>query len=676
MQKILITSALPYANGPLHFGHIAGAYLPADCYARFERMRKRDVLYVCGSDEHGVAITLSAKIAGRSPKEHVDLYHELIQEFFAKIDMSFDHYSRTTWKKHVETTQEFFHDLQAGGYIEEKITPQLYSPDEKMFLADRYVVGICPKCQFTEARGDECPSCGASHEATDLIDPRSKLSGGKLIEKPTRHWFLRFDLFKEELNAWLKQKNWKANVQNFAKSYVDELRPRAITRDSEWGIPVPLEGAEGKVFYVWFDAPIGYISSSREWAEKKGQPDAWKDYWFDPQTKLVQFIGKDNIPFHAVFFPAMIMGQKRPYKLVDELPANEFLTLEGKQFSKSDGWYVDLDKFFEHFSSDQIRYAIAANAPESQDADFSWKDFQQKCNGDLLGKYGNLANRVLVFLQKNGSGKIPPLGELLPEDQAFLTEIRALFDEVEQSYECFHLRKATTLVMQIAQRGNAYFNDQKPWTLKSEEDKPRLATVLRLCLEGIKLLTYASCPLIPKTAEKLWQMIGFDRPISQIPWAEASEYSLEEGKILPTPSILFTKIEDEVIDREMDKLNELLEEKKLEESTFKKRITIDELSKIDLRVGQILEASAVEKSKKLLKFLVDLGTEKRTIVSGIALSYRDPDELIGKKVIVVANLKPAKLMGIESEGMILAADTEEGLELPFLVDPAAGSEVR
>src|SRR5579862_125579 len=396
-EKILITSALPYANGPLHFGHIAGAYLPGDCYARFERLKGNDVLYVCGSDEYGVAITLNAELAGRTPKQHVDIFHEIIKNYFTKLNFSFDHYSRTTWPGHVKTTQEFFRDLLENGYIEEKVTDQLFSEADNRFLADRYVVGTCPKCAFPEARGDECQRCGASYEATDLIQPRSKLTGASLIRKSTKHWFLRFDLFKEKLAQWIAEKEWKPNVINFAKGYIDDLKPRAITRDSDWGIPIPLPHTEGKVFYVWFDAPIGYISAVREWAELKGTPDAWKNYWLDPKTKLVQFIGKDNIPFHAVFFPAMLMGQNQPYKLVDELPANEFYNLEGRQFSKSDGWYIDLDAFFKQFTTDQIRYAIASNAPETSDSEFSWKDFQMRCNSELLGKYGNLVNRTLVF---------------------------------------------------------------------------------------------------------------------------------------------------------------------------------------------------------------------------------------------------------------------------------------
>src|SRR5579872_6152424 len=417
-ERVLITSALPYANGPLHFGHIAGAYLPGDCYARFQRLQGKEVLYICGSDEHGVAITLSAETAGRTPQEHVDHYHGVLQQFFQQLHFSSDHYSRTTWKGHRVTTQEFFNDLLKNGYIEEKITDQLYSENDQKFLADRYVVGTCPKCKFEEARGDECQRCGASYEATDLIHPRSKITGAPLVLKKTNHWFLRFDLFKDQLKEWLTTKKWKSNVLNFAQSYVDELRPRAITRDSNWGIPVPLDSAQGKVFYVWFDAPIGYISATREWAEKKGTPEAWKEWWCAPKTKLVQFIGKDNIPFHAVFFPAMIMGQNQPYKLVDELPANEFYNLEGRQFSKSEGWYIDLDSFFQKFTADQIRYAIAANAPESQDAEFTWKDFQMRCNAELLGKYGNLAHRTLVFAAAQCEAAVPPIGKLEADDEA------------------------------------------------------------------------------------------------------------------------------------------------------------------------------------------------------------------------------------------------------------------
>ncbi len=537
-KRILITSALPYANGPLHFGHIAGAYLPADCYARFQRMCGADVLYICGSDEHGVAITLSADLANRSPKEHVDLYHEVIQDLFKKLSFSFDHYSRTTWSGHIETTQQFFADLLANGYIEDKITEQLYSPSEERFLADRYVVGTCPKCHFTEARGDECPRCGASYEATDLIEPRSKLTGSALILKPTKHWFLRFDLFKDRLTEWLSTKNWKPNVLKFAENYIKDLHPRAITRDGSWGIKVPIEGAEGKVFYVWFDAPIGYISATKEWAIKQGNEDAWRKYWLDPETHLVQFIGKDNIPFHAVFFPAMIMGQNIPYKLVDELPANEFYHLEGRPFSKSEGWYIDLESFFTHFTADQIRYAIAAGAPETQDSEFTWKDFQSRCNADLVGKLGNYANRILTFTQKQCDGKVPE-----PVDDPFLQEIEGMLHAIHDAYSHFRLRKAMQLIMELAHKANAYFDSNKPWMLaKKPETIAEMRHIIYCCLECLRTLATAIYPVMPNAATTIWSFLGYSTPLSQ--WVSSP---LPEGQLLPIPSLVFQRVEDEHI---------------------------------------------------------------------------------------------------------------------------------
>ncbi len=473
-KRVLITSALPYANGQLHFGHIAGAYLPADCYARFQRLQGSDVLYICGSDEYGVAITLSAEMAGRTPQEHVDHFHAINKDLFQKLHFSFDHFSRTTWPGHIPTVQQFFLDLLKNGYIEEKVTEQLYSTQDKRFLADRYVVGTCPKCGFDRARGDECTKCGSSYEATDLKNPRSKLTNAPLVLKETKHWFLLFDKFKDQLSSWLAQKSWKPNVLNFAKSYVADLKPRAITRDGEWGVPIPLPGTEGpgaerKVLYVWFDAPIGYISATQEWAQLKGDADAWKAYWLDPETTYIQFIGKDNIPFHAVFFPAMVMGQNLPYTCVNQLPANEFLNLEGRQFSKSEGWTIDLADFFIQFTADQIRYTLAANAPENQDSEFTWRDFQNRCNSELLGKYGNLANRLLVFIQNQCDGKM----QTAAPDAAFIKELHIKVEEAREAYDHFHLRKAAALVMEIAQLGNVYFDSHKPWALaKAAETRP------------------------------------------------------------------------------------------------------------------------------------------------------------------------------------------------------------
>lgn len=679
-KKILITSALPYASGPIHFGHIAGAYLPGDCYARFQRMQKNDVLYICGSDEYGIAITMSAELAGRTPQEHVDIYHEVIKGFFKELNFSFDHYSRTTWKGHIPTVQQYFRDLLANGYIEERITQQLYSEADQRFLADRYVVGTCPRCKFENARGDECTNCGASYEATDLINPRSKISGAPLSHRSTKHWFLLLDKFKEPLLDWLEKKDWKPNVVNFARGFIKEMHPRGITRDSTWGVPVPLPDTDGKVIYVWFDAPIGYISATKEWAELMGKPEAWKNYWLDDQTTLVHFIGKDNIPFHAAIFPAMTMGQNQPYKLVDELPANEFYKLEGRQFSKSDGWYIDLEDFFKRYTADQIRYAIAANAPETSDSEFTWKDFQQRCNVELLGKYGNLVNRVLVFAHKQCGGMIPDKKGMGPVDQEFLKQAHGLVEEAFQCYSTFKLRKASQVVMELAQLGNIYFDAKRPWQDAKEESKHvNMQTTIACCLECIKLLALISYPIVPASAGKIWKMLGFSTSLSSQKWSEIVHAELPFRQPLGETHILFQKIEDEQIQAEIDKLHKLsaghVQKAVVSEAVAaKSSIGIEDFQKMDLRVGLVVSAEPVPKSKKLLKLQVDLGSEKRTIVSGIHESYT-AEQMVGKKVVVVANLKPAKLMGIESQGMILAAHSKEGLELVSIKDQPAGSIV-
>lgn len=677
-KKILITSALPYANGPLHFGHIAGAYLPADCYARFQRLMNRDVLYICGSDEYGIAITLSAELAGRTPKEHVDIFHAINRDLFERLNISFDHYSRTTWEGHQEATHQYFKDLVANGFIEEHVTDQLYSEADKKFLADRYVVGTCPKCGFESARGDECPRCGSSYEATDLINPRSKMTNSPLVHKQTKHWFLMLDKFKDRLLAWLETKDWKPNVVNFIKGYINDLRPRAITRDMTWGISIPLPNTEGKVLYVWFDAPIGYISATKEWAQRTGNPERWKDYWFDPETKLVNFIGKDNIPFHAAIFPAMTMGQNLPYKLVDELPANEFYNLEGRQFSKSDGWYIDLEDFFKRYTTDQIRYAIAANAPETADSEFTWKDFQLRCNTDLLGKYGNLVNRVLVFAKNNCGGKVPAMGDLQDIDRDFLATIKRLVDEAAQSYETFKVRRASHLIMELAQAGNVYFDAKKPWSAaKQPETRGSMETTIACCMECLKALAIISAPIIPETAQKVWNQLGFQTKLRD--WEQTINANFRVGHNLGEPKILFQKIEDAQIAEEIAKLTaqakpERQEVKEMTCVPLKPPIDIDEFRKIDLRVGKVTSAVAVPKSKKLLKLEVDLGFEKRTVISGISQHY-SPDEIVGKNIVLVANLKPATLMGVESHGMILAGSGPEILEVVSVEDLPPGSEV-
>jgi len=672
-KKILITSALPYANGPLHFGHIAGAYLPGDCHARFQRLLKNDVLYICGSDEYGVAITLSAEIARRTPKEHVDFYHRVNHDLFKKLHFSFDHYSRTTWRGHAELAQTFFLDLIQNGYIEERVTEQLYSETDHRFLADRYVVGVCPGCGYENARGDECPECGASYEATELTHPRSKLSGAPLTYKATKHWFLLLDRFKDRLNEWLETKDWKPNVVNFVRRYINDLRARAITRDSEWGVPVPLPSSEGKVLYVWFDAPIGYISAAKEWALKSGKPNRWKDYWCDPNTTLIHFIGKDNIPFHGVIFPAMTMGQNQPFKLVDQLPANEFYRLEGRQFSKSEGWYIDLETFFKTYTSDQIRYAIAANAPETSDSEFTWKDFQNRCNADLLGKYGNLVNRVLVFAHKQCQGIIPSVGTLEEVDRIFLKEIESLAGEAKNCFSTFSLRRSCQVMMELAQKGNVYFDQKQPWkTAKEEHLRASMETTIACCLECLKTLALISFPVIPETAEKVWQMLGFDQQMQDLGWEAIVRTPLKKGTTLSQATILFKKIEDDQIEAELKQLKRLSQPKHY--CPLKESVDIDAFQKLDLRVAKVLFAKPVKKSSKLLELEVDLGFEVRTLVSGVQQMY-SPEEIIGKKVIVIANLKPAKIMGIESQGMLLAGSWEKALELVGVDDLPPGASV-
>ena len=676
--KILITSALPYANGPLHFGHIAGAFLPGDVYARFQRLLGADVLYLCGSDEYGVAITLSAELSHRTPKEHVDLFHTINQSFFEKLEFSFDYYGRTTGPFHAQTVQDFYRDLQDKGLIEERIDNHLYSEKEKRFLADRYVVGTCPKCGYPEARGDECQKCAASYEATDLKHPRSKLTGAPLTLRPSKHLYLRFDKFKNSLEEWIRSKSWKENVVHFAMRYIEDLRPRAITRDSSWGVPVP--GYPDKVFYVWFDAPIGYVSIAKEWAQSIHHPDRWKDYWLDPATKLVHFIGKDNIPFHAVFFPAMLMGQTLSYKLPDEIPANEFYMLEGRQFSKSEGWTIDLEDFFHHYTPDQIRYAIAANAPETSDAEFSWKDFQMRCNAELLGKFGNFVHRVLVFARQQCGGAVPKKGELSAADHEFVKQMQVLIEIAAQSYSQFRLRKASQTLMELAHLGNAYFDLKKPWILaKDPKNQETLDTTIALCIDCIKNLSLVASPIIPASAQKIWEMIGFTSNLAKGSWEKIVMSPVPAGKQLGEPIPLFRKIEDEEIEIQIAKLEKL---KKMHEAppiplTFeplKETISFETFDQIDIRVVEVLEAARIPKSKKLLKLTVDLGFETRTIVSGIAQHY-EPEALIGKRVLLLANLAPATLMGIESQGMVLAAVADGKLELPMIATLSSGSRV-
>jgi methionyl-tRNA synthetase len=647
-DKVLITAALPYANGPLHFGHIAGAYLPSDVYARFRRLKGDQVAFICGSDEYGVAITISAEKAGRTPKEHVDLFHAVNKAFFEKLNISFDHYSRTTNPYHADLTQRFFLDLYEQGYIEAHVTNQLYSEKEKRFLADRYVIGTCPKCAYDQARGDECPSCGHSYEACDLKHPRSKVTGDHLVLKPTKHWFLRYDMFKSQLKDWIEAKNWKPNVVNFAKNYIDDLKMRAVTRDSDWGVKVPLDDAEGKVMYVWFDAPIGYLSATIEWAHLKKDPSLFESFWCDSATELVQFVGKDNIPFHAVFFPAMIMGQKPRYKLVDQLPANEFYMLEGRQFSKSEGWTIDLEDFFSKYSVDQIRYMIAASAPESQDSEFTWKEFQTRSNAELLGKLGNFVHRVITFVNQHMDGVVPSADHLLDDDRDQLEKVRFLAHEASLAYSAFSLRKATSFLMEIATSGNVFFDHKKPWALKKDlAQRAALNSCLYTCLEIIKILALVSNPIIPESAARILHSLGLSTSIKSS-WDEFIKTPLVSGAKLNTSEVLFRKIEDSEIANEIAKLNQMSHQ-----SSQESLVSIDEFKKLDIAIAEVIQVDDVPGSDKLYKLQVSDGQGKRQVVAGIKEAITK-EELLGKQVLILRNLEKAIIRGVESQGMILA----------------------
>lgn len=555
-ERVLITSALLYANGKVHFGHLAGAYLPADIYARYKRLSGDDVLFISGSDEYGFAVTMSAEKEGRSPQEQVDHYHKINEALFKKMEISFDHYSRTTSKKHDPIVQEFFLDLLGNGFIEEQTTKRLYSESEDKFLADRYVMGGCPKCGFEEARGDECPKCGANFEAEDLKNPVSKLTKSPLTLKETSHYFLCCDKFKEQLNDWIEKKNWKPGVVNFIKPYIEDLKPRAITRDMKWGVDLPVEGKDDKVFYVWFDAPIGYITAVKEWGDLRGQEDAVETYFKDPDTKLVQFIGKDNIVFHSVIFPSMCMGQNARYKLVDELPANEFLNLEGKQFSKSNNWTIDLDEFLENYDPDTIRYTLAANAPENSDSEFTWKDFQRRVNGDLVGKFANFVHRTLTFIYNKIDHKVPQPHEYDADDDTFFDEMNLKIKQIAECYNTFSVRQATNLIMELAALSNAYFDHKKPWALlKNKETTEQLNTVLYLSLMAVKALALVSFPIIPETAKKIWAMLNLEGSLENASWEEIKDLQLTPGTLLNKPEILFYKIDDETIEKEISKLS-------------------------------------------------------------------------------------------------------------------------
>jgi len=670
-EKYLVTSALPYANGPIHFGHIAGAYLPADIYVRFQRMRGADIIYICGTDEHGVAITISAEKEGMSPVDYVDKYHKVIKKIFDNFNIKFDNFSRTTMKHHYKLSQEFFTDLYKNGYIKPSETKQLYCKKCARFLADRYVFGTCPACGYEAARGDECGKCGKWLDALDLKDPGCKVCKESPEIRSTKHWFLQLQNLKESLLKWIDgHGEWKENVKRFIGNMVKEgLVERSITRDLPWGVPVPLEDTEGKVLYVWFDAPIGYISSTMEWAERMGEPEKWKDYWYDKDCKLVHFIGKDNITFHCVVWPAMIMGQDKPLILPWNVPANEFYNLEGRQFSKSEGWYISLDDFFEKYPADVIRYGIISNSPENRDTEFTWKDFQSRNNDHLADTYGNFVHRTLTFIKKYFNGVIPEPGDLSDLDREMLAEIEKTPALMEECLLNFKLRQAAYELMDLPRKGNRYYNDKAPWKSRKENIQD-CATTMYVCAKLLQVLSVISFPFMPSTAEKLRAMLGYTSSVEKEKWGSIYEKELKPGTAVGEVEILFKKIDDTIIQEEIDKMNIQAEEAKtakeappVQYEPLKPVINYDEFARVDLRVGKVIKAESVPKSKKLLKLTVDIGMEKRQLVAGIAHHYK-PEDLTGKNVIVVVNLEPAKIMNVESRGMILAASIDE--ELAFL----------
>ncbi|MDB9989012.1 methionine--tRNA ligase [Flavobacteriaceae bacterium] len=662
-KRYTITAALPYTNGPIHIGHLAGVYVPADIYSRYLRAQKKDVAFICGSDEHGVAISIRAKKEGVSPKEIIDKYDKMIRKSFDQLGISFDNYSRTSAPIHHETASDIFSKMQAAGQFVEEVTEQLYDPEAKQYLADRFVTGTCPKCNHTEAYGDQCEQCGSSLNATELINPKSTLSGAEPILKETKHWFLPLDQYEDFMKEWViegHKDDWKPNVYGQVKSWVDEgLRPRAVTRDLDWGIPVPVEGADGKVLYVWFDAPIGYISSTKEWAAKNKKD--WEPYWKDEGTSLVHFIGKDNIVFHCIIFPC-ILKAAGDYILPENVPANEFLNLEGNKISTSKNWAVWLHEYLEEFpgQEDVLRYVLTANAPETKDNDFTWKDFQARNNNELVAIFGNFINRVSVLTQKYYDGSVPARKNQTPEDKEALDKMKAFPAVIGESIERFRFREASQELMNLARLGNKYLADQEPWKL-IKVDPERVETIMNIALQIAATLATVSEPFLPHSAQKLRAILNITNPTEWNAIA-TTENLLVAGHLIGSQELLFAKVEDSNIQAQLDKLEATKKnnaDADFELTPVKENISFEQFNAMDLRTGTVIEAEKIKKTKKLLKLKVDLGFESRTIVSGIAASYT-PEEMVGKKVTVLANLGSRTIKGVESQGMLLMTENKDG----------------
>lgn len=665
ISRYTITAALPYANGPVHIGHLAGVYVPADIYVRYLRSKGRDVAFICGSDEHGVPITLRAKKEGITPKEVTDKYHQLIKESFEGFGISFNIYSRTSSKTQYETASAIFKKIYDKGLFEEKETEQYFDPVAKQFLADRYIKGTCPHCGYTEAYGDQCESCGSSLSPSDLIQPKSMLSGEVPILKKTKHWYLPMNEYEPWLKEWILEghKEWKSNVYGQCKSWIDNgLQPRAMTRDLDWGVPVPLPNAEGKVLYVWFDAPIGYISATKDWAQQENKN--WESYWKDEETKLVHFIGKDNIVFHCIIFP-IILKAHGEFILPDNVPANEFLNLEGQKISTSRNWAVWLHEYLADFpgKEDVLRYVLCANAPETKDNDFTWKDFQARNNNELVAILGNFVNRAMVLTHKYYEGSVPFRNELFDVDTEVLNGLKEFPTKIAASIEQYRFREALGYFMDLARLGNKYLAETEPWKLIKTDEK-RVQTIMNISLQIVANLAVLGEPFLPFTTDKIRKMLNI--PVAAWDKAGSAEF-LKAGHQLKPASLLFEKIEDEVIEKQVNKLLETKKENDLATLSVpaaKAEIAFDDFTKMDIRVGTIIEAQKVNKSKKLLKLTVEAGLDTRTIVSGIAESY-NPEEIVGKQVCFLANLAPRDIMGITSKGMVLMAEDKDG-KLAFL----------
>jgi methionyl-tRNA synthetase len=675
-KRYTVTAALPYTNGPIHIGHLAGVYVPSDIYARFLRLTGKDVAFICGSDEHGVAISMKAKKEGITPQEVIDKYDGIIRKSFVDFGISFDNYSRTSSKIHHETATEMFRKLYEDGKFIEEVTEQLYDAKANQFLADRFVVGTCPKCGNAEAYGDQCENCGSTLNATDLIDPKSAITGEKPEIRSTKHWFLPLDQYESFLREWIlvgHKNDWKPNVYGQVKSWLDDgLRPRAVTRDLDWGIPVPVEGADGKVLYVWFDAPIGYISSTKEWAEREGKD--WEPYWKSEDTKLVHFIGKDNIVFHCVIFPAMLKAEGS-YILPDNVPANEFLNLEGNKLSTSKNWAVWLHEYLEEFPDQQdvLRYALTSNAPETKDNDFTWKDFQARNNNELVAVFGNFINRVVVLTNKYYQGVVPQPNEYSEVDEQTLAELKAYPAVISSSVERYRFREALGELMNVARLGNKYLADEEPWKM-IKQNPDRVQTQMYVALQIAAALSVLSEPFLPFTATKLRRILKSEDVVKWVDVAAQSDL-LPSGHQIGDAELLFSKIEDEAIDHQINKLEATktanLADQKIVEPQ-KELIQYDDFAKLDIRVGTIVEAQKMPKANKLLILKVDTGIDVRTIVSGIAESF-SPEEVVGRKVSVLVNLAPRNLRGTESQGMILMTNNASGKLVFVNPDAEAGN---